>query len=95
MKWVVETPKISIHANAGKVCAPKTPALNDLDLDAGQQAVREVYADEKVSRYIVQLIQATRAHPDLSLGGSPRASMAARANMPPWRTPADLSDRNH
>ena len=43
---------------------------------ACQQAVREVYADEKVSRYIVQLIQATRAHPDLSLGGSPRASMA-------------------
>jgi MoxR-like ATPase len=41
-----------------------------------QQAVRGVYADEKVSRYIVQLIQATREHPDLSLGGSPRASMA-------------------
>jgi MoxR-like ATPase len=41
-----------------------------------QQAVRSVHADEKVSRYIVQLIQATRDHPDLSLGGSPRASMA-------------------
>ena len=41
-----------------------------------QQAVRAVHADEKVSRYIVQLIQATRDHPDLSLGGSPRASMA-------------------
>ncbi len=41
-----------------------------------QRAVRAVHADEKVSRYIVQLIQATREHPDLSLGGSPRASMA-------------------
>jgi MoxR-like ATPase len=41
-----------------------------------QEAVRSVHADEKVSRYIVQLIQATRDHPDLSLGGSPRASMA-------------------
>ena len=41
-----------------------------------QRAVRTVHADEKVSRYIVQLIQATRDHPDLSLGGSPRASMA-------------------
>jgi MoxR-like ATPase len=41
-----------------------------------QNAVRAVHADEKVSRYIVQLIQATRDHPDLSLGGSPRASMA-------------------
>src|SRR5277367_4385587 len=41
-----------------------------------QRAVRTVHADEKISRYIVQLIQATRDHPDLSLGGSPRASMA-------------------
>ena len=41
-----------------------------------QEAVRQVHVDEKVSRYIVEIIQATRAHPDLSLGGSPRASMA-------------------
>jgi MoxR-like ATPase len=41
-----------------------------------QRAVRSVHADEKVSRYIVQLIKATRDHPDLALGGSPRASVA-------------------
>jgi MoxR-like ATPase len=41
-----------------------------------QEAVRAVHVDEKVSRYIVELIQATRNHADLSLGGSPRASMA-------------------
>jgi MoxR-like ATPase len=41
-----------------------------------QQAVRAVHVDEKVARYIVQLAQATREHPDLSLGASPRASMA-------------------
>jgi MoxR-like ATPase len=41
-----------------------------------QRAVRAVHADEKVGRYIVEVIQATREHPDLSLGGSPRASMA-------------------
>jgi MoxR-like ATPase len=41
-----------------------------------QQAVRQVHVDEKVSRYIVGIIQATREHPDLSLGGSPRASLA-------------------
>ncbi|MGP8200971.1 MAG: AAA family ATPase [Limisphaerales bacterium] len=43
---------------------------------ACQKAVCKVYVDEKVSRYIVEIIQATREHPDLSLGGSPRASMA-------------------
>jgi len=41
-----------------------------------QRAVREVYVDEKVSRYVVEIIHATRAHFDVSLGGSPRASMA-------------------
>ena len=43
---------------------------------ACQEAVRQVHVDGKVSRYIVEIIQATRVHPDLSLGGSPRASMA-------------------
>ncbi|HSY17768.1 MAG TPA: MoxR family ATPase [Candidatus Acidoferrales bacterium] len=43
---------------------------------ACQAAVRQVYVDEKVARYIVQLIAATREHYDIMLGGSPRASMA-------------------
>ena len=46
------------------------------DVLACQKAVREVHVDEKVVRYIVQLIRATREHYDLLLGGSPRASMA-------------------
>ncbi|HEX3627053.1 MAG TPA: MoxR family ATPase [Verrucomicrobiae bacterium] len=41
-----------------------------------QTAVREIHADEKVLRYIVQLIQATREHYDIRLGASPRASMS-------------------
>jgi MoxR-like ATPase len=43
---------------------------------ACQQAVREVYVDEKLRNYIVDLIRATREHDDVLLGGSPRASMA-------------------
>ncbi len=46
------------------------------EMIACQQAVRQVHVDEKVSRYIVQVIQATREHYDVHLGGSPRASMA-------------------
>lgn len=41
-----------------------------------QEAVRKVHVDEKISRYVVEIIHGTRGHPDLSLGGSPRASMA-------------------
>jgi len=43
---------------------------------ACQQAVRQVHVDEKVSRYVVELMHATREHFDVMLGGSPRASMA-------------------
>jgi MoxR-like ATPase len=46
------------------------------EIMTSQAAVREVFADEKVLRYIVQLIQATREDYDVMLGGSPRASMA-------------------
>ena len=41
-----------------------------------QAAVRQVHVDEKIIRYIVQLIKATREHYDVILGGSPRASMS-------------------
>jgi MoxR-like ATPase len=41
-----------------------------------QNKVRQVHVDEKVGRYIVQIIHATRGHQDLVLGGSPRASIA-------------------
>jgi len=41
-----------------------------------QRIVRQIHVDEKVGHYLVQLIHATRSHPDIVLGGSPRASIA-------------------
>jgi MoxR-like ATPase len=41
-----------------------------------QKAVRQVHVDEKVGRYILEIIHATRRHQDIVLGGSPRASIA-------------------
>jgi MoxR-like ATPase len=43
---------------------------------ACQEAVRQIHVDEKIFRYIVELMKATREHYDVVLGGSPRASMA-------------------
>jgi MoxR-like ATPase len=43
---------------------------------ACQQAVREVYVDEKVRTYLLDIVQGTRQHADVYLGGSPRASLA-------------------
>jgi MoxR-like ATPase len=36
----------------------------------------EIHVDETLEDYIVRLIQATREHPDLTLGASPRGSLA-------------------
>ena len=41
-----------------------------------QAAVREIYVDPSVSDYIVRLVNATRTHPDVYLGASPRGSIA-------------------
>jgi MoxR-like ATPase len=36
----------------------------------------EVHVDDTVESYVVRLVQATREHPDLALGASPRGSLA-------------------
>jgi MoxR-like ATPase len=46
------------------------------ELQAMQEGVREVYVDPQVSEYIVRLVTATRNHPDIYLGASPRGSLA-------------------
>ncbi|MCI0456055.1 MAG: MoxR family ATPase [Gemmataceae bacterium] len=51
------------------------PVVAAADILVCQQAVREVYVDEKVRRYLLEIVQATRQHADVALGGSPRASI--------------------
>lgn len=46
------------------------------ELLAAQQAVREVYVADEVKRYILDLVTASRQHPDVYLGSSPRGSLA-------------------
>ena len=46
------------------------------ELRAMQAAVREIYVDPSVSDYIIRLVGATRTHPDVYLGASPRGSLA-------------------
>jgi len=46
------------------------------ELIAAQQAVKQIYVDDHIKGYIVTLAQATREHPDVYLGASPRGSLA-------------------
>jgi MoxR-like ATPase len=40
-----------------------------------QRAVRQVYIDPVLRTYLVRIVQATRQHPEVELGASPRASI--------------------
>ena len=61
----------------------RTHPLEELDEVLGvqklrglQSAVREIYVDSTVADYIVRIVNATRSHPDVYLGASPRGSIA-------------------
>jgi MoxR-like ATPase len=41
-----------------------------------QNTVKEIYVDDLIKNYIISLVEATRDHPDISLGSSPRGSLA-------------------
>ena len=52
------------------------PVVSADEIIACQKAVRDVYVDDKVRRYLMQIVHDTRTNEDLALGGSPRASIA-------------------
>jgi MoxR-like ATPase len=62
------------------------------ELLAAQAAVREVYTDNLIKEYIVELANATRHHPDVYLGVSPRGSLALYKSA---RAYAALQERNY
>src|ERR1700680_2275490 len=53
-----------------------SPVVSAADIVACQQEVREVHVDDKVRTYLLDIVQGTRQHGDVYLGGSPRASIA-------------------
>jgi MoxR-like ATPase len=52
------------------------PVVSAEDVLACQEAVRSIHVDEKVKRYILEIVHSSRGHEDVLLGGSPRASIA-------------------
>jgi MoxR-like ATPase len=52
------------------------PVVDGQQIPALQRAIWSVHVDDAVRNYIIRLAHATRAHPDLALGASPRATLA-------------------
>ena len=93
LKVVVDYPKkeeeklIIRMNNSGEFPAPN-PVVNPEDIIRARNIVREVYMDEKIERYIVDIVYATRTPEEyglqslkdlISYGGSPRASISLSA----------------
>jgi MoxR-like ATPase len=87
-----EEEKAIIRQNIGSESELVKPVLTKEEILAAREVVREVYLDEKIERYIVDIVFATRYPKDyglpsldgmISFGASPRASinlaLAARA----------------
>jgi len=52
------------------------PVVSAEDVMACQEAIRSIHVDDKVKRYILEIVHSSRSHEDVLLGGSPRASIA-------------------
>lgn len=46
------------------------------DLRTAQEAVKEIYVDQLVKEYIINIVRQTREHPDVYLGSSSRGALA-------------------
>lgn len=69
-----------------------TPVATVAQVREGIRAMETVYLAPVVSDYIVRIVEATRSHPDLRLGASPRASVHL---MRAARVEAALANRDY
>jgi MoxR-like ATPase len=68
-----------------------SPAADADTLIRAQEEIRNVHLGDEVAAYIVSLAEATRNHPQLTMGASPRASRALFRAAKVW---AAMSGRN-
>ncbi len=65
------------QAHGGRVDLNRVSSVLDAAaLESAQEAVRQIRAEPPVLRYAAEIISATRTHPALTLGASPRATLA-------------------
>jgi MoxR-like ATPase len=70
-----EEDAILLRFESGDPLADLQPVVSADALTEMQRQVRAVHVNESVRRYILQICRATREHPAIELGASPRASL--------------------
>jgi len=76
--YPAEADEIAILRNQRKQHPIETlgQVVDGAELLALHDAVTDVHVDATLEKYILAIVQATRAHPDVALGASPRGSLA-------------------
>ena len=70
-----EEDAILTRFHTGDPLAELEPVATGREIAEFQEAIREIHFEPVLRNYVVQLVQATRCHPDVELGASPRATM--------------------
>lgn len=63
----------------GQAMDPVRQVLSKSDLERLRRLVDNIHISDEVLQYIVRLVNATRSHPQLAQGASPRATLAVAA----------------
>jgi MoxR-like ATPase len=71
-----EESKMLVKLQKGHPIEDLQAVVSPAEWIAAQDAVREIHVDDKLRKYVLEIVHGTREHEDVMLGGSPRASIA-------------------
>lgn len=77
---------------SGSPLAHLEPVVDSAAVIEIQEKVKDIYLDQSINKYIVDIVRSTRNHPDIALGSSPRGSLSLARAAQAW---ALYSDRNY
>lgn len=78
--WTAPAWRMDAHAEA----ATLRPVVGPEAIFALRQAIAQVYFGSDAEEYLLALVQASRNHPDILLGLSPRAGLAVKQAAQAW-----------
>jgi MoxR-like ATPase len=89
-----ETEELEMLARLSAPATPEEllPCITPAEVAAIQQQCAAVRVEASVQQYLLTLVRATREHPDITLGVSPRGTVAFQKAAQAW---AFLSDRDY
>ncbi len=71
-----EESKMLQRLQSGHPIDDLNPVATAAEILACQEAIRAIHVDDKVRKYILEIVHGTRTNEEVHLGGSPRASIA-------------------